>query len=106
MVCTSASKHRLEPTFDGAGEQQFHQAFIAPPLLSLQPVFAAVDSFEFEFLPRLDAIPLPEFGGENDLAFRGNGGFHAGKILSYAVAVNKAAHRGSTSIILDPAWRA
>ena len=32
------------------------------------------------------------FGGrQNDLAFRGNGGFHASKILSYPPAVNRLA---------------
>jgi hypothetical protein len=49
---------------------------VAPPLLSFQPVFAAVDTFDLELLPRLDAIALPDFGRENNLAFRGNRGFH------------------------------
>ena len=84
-----AATHRYEPTLDRASKQQFHQALIAPRLLALQLVFTPVDSFDFEFLSGLDAIPLPEFGGENDLAFGGDGGFHAGKILSYAAIVNR-----------------
>ena len=70
--------HRLEPTFNGTGEQQLHQAFVAPPLLSFQPVFAAVDTFDLELLTRFDAIALADFRWENDLAFRGNRGFHVG----------------------------
>ena len=72
--CFSAI-YRPEPTFDRTGEQQFHQAFIPAPFLSFQPIFAAVDAFDLEFLPRLDCITLPYFSRENDLAFRGNSCF-------------------------------
>ena len=48
----------------------------APPRRSLQPVFTAVDALDLELLPRLDAIPLADLGGQNDLALRGNRGFH------------------------------
>jgi hypothetical protein len=80
--------HRFEPAFNRTGEQQLHQTFVAPPLLSFQPVFAAVDAFDLELLARLDAIALPDFGRENNLAFCGNCGFHVGKIMSYLLKVN------------------
>ena len=78
MVGGFPAIHQLEPTFNRTGEQQLHQAFVAPPLLSFEPVFAAFDSFDLELLPRFDAITLADFGGENNLAFRGNGGFQVG----------------------------
>src|ERR1039457_1760938 len=84
-----AAIHLLEPAFDRASEQQLHQTFIAQPLLSLQPVFAAVDALEVKLLSGFDVILLPEFDRENDLAFRGNGGFHSGKILFYVPAVSR-----------------
>jgi hypothetical protein len=37
-----------------------------------EPVFATRNAFDLELLSWLDVIDLPNFGGENDLALRGN----------------------------------
>jgi hypothetical protein len=67
---------RLEPTFHRASEEQLHQAFIPWPRRSRQSVFALVDSLDLEFLPGFDVIPATDFGWQDDLTFRGNGGPH------------------------------
>jgi len=41
-----------------------------------EPVFTAADAFDLELLPRLNVIRLPDFGRNNNLAFRRNGGSH------------------------------
>src|SRR5206468_13072318 len=67
----------LEPILNRTSEQQLDEAFVAPPLLTLQAIFTAIDSFDLEFLPGLDLVFLPDFGGKKDLTFRRNDGFHS-----------------------------
>jgi membrane-associated phospholipid phosphatase len=53
-----------------------------------EPVFAAVDTLELELLSCFDRIPMPDFGWENDLAFRRYPCRHERKISSYLTRVN------------------
>src|SRR5438105_3841237 len=77
------SIHRLEPTFDGAGEEQFQQSVVSTARIPLQAVLTCIDSFNLELLSGLNGVLLAEFGGQNDLALAGDPRLHNGKISSY-----------------------
>ncbi|MGH8691778.1 MAG: DUF3604 domain-containing protein, partial [Burkholderiales bacterium] len=57
----------FEPAFDRTSEQQLEQPFIRVGSKAHEPVFAAVDTLDLELLPRLDTVPLPDLGGQDDL---------------------------------------
>ena len=53
-----------------------------------QQVFAVLKSFDFELLAGSDVILSANLGGNDDLAFGRDSGFHIGKIASYLGNVN------------------
>jgi len=60
---------------DRTCEQPVNQTFVWSPRLPCQPILATLNSFDLELLPRLNAVLLADFGGQNDLAFGGYGRF-------------------------------
>jgi hypothetical protein len=67
----------LNQPFTGQASSSLTRPFITPSLSSFQPIFTTVDALDLELLTRLDAIPLPDFRRENDLAFRRNRRLHS-----------------------------
>jgi hypothetical protein len=66
----------LEPIFDRTREQELHQALIAPPFRSFQKILTVINALDFKFLAWLDAVLLPDCGGQDNLSFAGDDGLH------------------------------
>lgn len=60
----------------GASEQPIHEALVWRGLTTHQPILATVYTLDVERLPCLNAILMAKFGGQNNLAFGGNGCLH------------------------------
>jgi hypothetical protein len=53
-----------------AREEPVDHAFIRASRTPDQPIFAAVEAFDLEFLARFNTVLLSELGGQHDLALR------------------------------------
>jgi hypothetical protein len=66
----------LEPALDRTREQELHQALIATAFRSFQKIPTAINALDFEFLAWLDAVLLPDCGGQDNLSLAGDDGPH------------------------------
>ena len=73
----------LEPILHWARKQEFYQTVIPFSRGSLEQVFTAIETFDLEFLSRLDVVLSTNLGWYNYLALGGDGRSHEGKIPSY-----------------------
>src|SRR5262245_60067293 len=71
------------------GKQPVHQSLVGTGLTPDQSVLATVNSFDLELLPWLDAVELPNFDRQDNLAFGRDGCSHVCKIPSYFRYVNR-----------------
>jgi hypothetical protein len=69
-LSASRSVQWPEPAFHRTGQQQFHQSFVAPPPLPLEPVFAAIETLDVELLASLNAVLFPDLGRRSDLSMK------------------------------------
>jgi len=69
IVSCFGAVHGPEPAFGWTRQQEFYQAFIAPPLFPLEQVLAAIEPFDLELLASFNAILLPDFGRQHNLTF-------------------------------------
>jgi len=65
------------------GEQPVEGALVPRSNAPNEAIVSTIKTLDFEFLPRLDPVHLPEFCRQNDLALGRDGGLHASKISSY-----------------------
>src|SRR6267154_4734007 len=66
----------------GTGQQPVHKTFVLWRLTTNQAAFSAIDSLDLKFLPRFNAVLLPNFRRENDLALARYSRRHGGKMPS------------------------
>lgn len=66
----------LKPIFHGARKKELYQTFIWRRCAAAEDVFALFDPFDLKFLPSANAILLPNFNRQDNLAFAGNRGRH------------------------------
>ncbi len=60
----------------GAGQQPVYKTLVRSGCAPDEPVFTVVDSLDVELLPGLNAILLPDFRREHNLAFGRNFRLH------------------------------
>jgi hypothetical protein len=53
-----------------------YQALVALSSRSFEKILAAINALDVKLLASLNAVLLPEFGGQDDLSASGNDGFH------------------------------
>jgi hypothetical protein len=58
----------LEPPFGWTGKEELHQALIPPPFDLFQKILASINALDLKFLARLDAVLLPDHGGQDNLS--------------------------------------
>jgi len=66
-----------EETLLRTSEEPFQKALISGGRKAHESIFPAVDALDLELLPWLDVVLTTNLGGQNDLAFGGDGGLHA-----------------------------
>jgi len=76
MVSVDSDSIGTNHPFTGQLSQQINQSFVWSRFLTSQLVLSPINPLYLKTLPGLNTIPFSDAGGQYDLTFAGNRGFH------------------------------